>query len=331
MTMNRRRYIQPGMMVMLNIILFSSLGLGATTQHKGEHAVVQNKKEQAIVYTAKKIITMNDSAPEATAVAVAGDKITAVGSLKEVRQKLGGQPYDVVDTFKDKVLVPGFIDNHLHPLLVAGFVLQMKFITPFDWNLPTGLVKGVQGKEAYLARLKEIEAGMKDPNEMLWTWGHHPLFHGDIWREDLDKISATRPIIVWARSFHEVVLNSAALKELGGDDPKHPQVDWHKGWFMEAGFKQHFLFKAGPYLMEPERLLPALQQAREVLHRGGITTAADMAAGAFDPDKEFKAVEAAYENAETPFRLLLVPVGSEVIANRYGGLGQAADAYTRLP
>jgi len=306
----------------LSIVLFCGLGQVAHAQKKGEPAVI---------YTARKIITMEKFMPEAAAVAVADGRIFAVGSLDEVRQKLGKTKFTVDDSLKDKVLMPGFIDNHLHPLLVAGFVMQCKFITPFDWNLPSGLVKGVRGKEAYLARLKEIEAGMKDPKEMLWTWGHHPLFHGDVWREDLDKISSTRPIIVWGRSFHEVILNSAALKELGGDDPKDPQVDWFKGWLFEAGFKKHFLFKAAPYLMAPERLMPALQQAREVLHRGGITTAVDMAAGAMDTDKEFAAVEAAYENAETPFRLFLIPVGSELVTERYGGLEKAADAYANFP
>jgi len=206
----------------------------------------------------------------------------------------------------------------------------MKMITPYDWNLPSGKVEGVMGKEAYLARLKEIEAGMEDPDEMLWTWGHHPLFHGDIWREDLDKISTTRPIIVWARSFHEVVINTPALDELGIKDPKHPQVDWMKGWFMEAGYKQHFLFNVAPYLLQPERLMPALKQAGVVAHLGGITTAADMAGGALNVDSEWASNQAAFENDQTPMRTFFVPVGSEIIASKRGGLEQAADFYVVL-
>jgi len=304
------------------IVLFCVLGAIGCGQETGE---------QTVVYTAQKIITMDESMPEVTAVAVADGRIVAVGSLEQVREQLGNQSYDVVDTFEDKVLVPGFIDNHLHPLLVGGFVLQMHLITPFDWNLPGGRVEAVRGKDAYLARLREIESGMEDPDEILWTWGHHSLFHGDVWREDLDEISSTRPIVVWARSFHEVVLNSPALEELGIEDPEHPQVDWMKGWFMEAGYKQHFLFNVAPFLLQPERLMPALQQAGEVMHLGGITTAADMAAGAMDVDGEWTAEQAAYENEETPFRVLHIPVGSEVIASRYGGLEGAADFYATLP
>ena len=302
----------------------------ALTSGLGDVACAEEEGGQAVVFTAKNIITMDDSSSMAAAVAVSDGRITAVGSLEEVQKSLGDGNYTVDERFRDKVLLPGFIDNHLHPLLVGGFVLQMKMITPYDWNLPSGKVEGVMGKEAYLARLKEIEAGMENPDEMLWTWGHHPLFHGDIWREDLDKISTTRPIIVWARSFHEVVINTPALDELGIEDPKHPQVDWMKGWFMEAGYKQHFLFNVAPYLLQPERLMPALKQAGVVAHLGGITTAADMAGGALNVDSEWASNQAAFENDQTPMRTFFVPVGSEIIASKHGGLEQAADFYEGL-
>ena len=136
----------------LSIVLFCGLGQVAHAQNKGEPAVI---------YTARKIITMEKFLPEATAVAVAGGRIFAVGSLDEVRQKLGKTKFTVDDSLKDKVLVPGFIDNHLHPLLVGGFLLQSKFITPYDWKLPSQQVKGVTGRDAYLARLKELEAEWK--------------------------------------------------------------------------------------------------------------------------------------------------------------------------
>jgi predicted amidohydrolase YtcJ len=300
----------------------------------GDVARAQEGGKRAVVYTAMKIITMDESVPEATAVAVADGEIKAVGSLDQVRRTLGTQSYDVVDTFEGKVLVPGFIDNHLHPLLVGGFLLQADFITPYDWTLPSQKVKGVQGRDAYLARLKEVEAAKADPEDWLLTWGHSRPFHGEVWRADLDEISPTRPILVWARSFHEVTLNTAALKALGflsGDDPEHHQVHYDKGWFLETGYKAYLLPKMAKILLEPDRLMPALKEAGKALHLGGITTVADMAAGAMDPDTELKSVVTVYENDETPFRTFYVPVGSEVITQRYGGLEQGAEFYAGLP
>jgi predicted amidohydrolase YtcJ len=109
------------------------------------------------VYTAKKIITMNDSHPSTTAVAVRGDKILAVGSMDDLKSVLGTNPYVVDETFKDKVILPGFINNHLHPFL-GGVLLPMEFIVPEDWDLPGRAIKAVRGREQFLSRLKEVEA-----------------------------------------------------------------------------------------------------------------------------------------------------------------------------
>ena len=59
------------------------------------------------VYTAKKILTMERSNPEATAVAVAGKRILAVGSFEEVKAALGDRQFTVNDTFKSKVIAAG--------------------------------------------------------------------------------------------------------------------------------------------------------------------------------------------------------------------------------
>ena len=54
------------------------------------------------VYTAKKIVTMNRSQPEATAVAVRDGIILAVGSFDDVRPWLRGEQYNVVRDFKGR-------------------------------------------------------------------------------------------------------------------------------------------------------------------------------------------------------------------------------------
>ena len=38
------------------------------------------------------------------------------------------------------------------------------------------------------------------------------MFHSKLTRADLDKISATRPIVVLHRSWHEIILNTQALE-----------------------------------------------------------------------------------------------------------------------
>ena len=66
------------------------------------------------IYTARKILTMEQANPSATAVAVAGGRILAVGSLEEVKKTLADRPFDVDERFAGKVLMPGLIEQHLH-------------------------------------------------------------------------------------------------------------------------------------------------------------------------------------------------------------------------
>ena len=70
------------------------------------------------VFTARKILTMESANPTATAVAVAGDRILAVGSLEDVKKALADRPFSLDERFAGKILMPGLIEQHLHPLLV---------------------------------------------------------------------------------------------------------------------------------------------------------------------------------------------------------------------
>ncbi|MDE0887806.1 MAG: amidohydrolase family protein, partial [Myxococcota bacterium] len=233
----------------------------------------------------------------------------SLGSLEELEPWLAGRDYRLDRSFEDSVLMPGLIDNHLHPLL-AALLLPMDFVTPDDWNLPDGRVEAVHGQDAYRARLRELEASTP-PGRPLYSWGYHQLFHGPLERADLDAISEDRPIVVWHRSFHEIYMNTAALADAGltaeaiGD---HPHVDFDAGHFYETGSRVAMAALA-PKIFAPERMGQGLLMLRELAHRGGITTMADMAAGLMTGSVEGdRAIMAGVlESDDTPFRTLLVP------------------------
>jgi predicted amidohydrolase YtcJ len=260
------------------------------------------------VFVARKIVTMDGAVPEATAVAVAEGRIVAVGSLESLERALADRESVVDRSLADKVLLPGLIDNHLHPSM-AALLLPMAFVTPYDWSLPSGEVKGVRGREAYLARLAELEASLGDPAQWLFTWGYHPYFHGELSRADLDGLSRTRPIVAWHRSFHEIYANSAALAAMNvsaEDVAGHAQIDYDEGHFYETGLAVAFQALA-PRLLAPEWFGRGLEMVRQVVHRGGITTVADMAAGIFDLETEWSAQHGVFESEATPFRVVPVP------------------------
>jgi predicted amidohydrolase YtcJ len=168
----------------------------------------------ARIYMAKKVVTMERNNPTAAAVAVLGKRILAVGTLDQVKSAVGTRSYTVNDALKSKVVMPGFIDQHLHPVLGA-LTLAVEVIATEDWVLPDKIFKAANSQSEYQGRLRAAEVQLNDPDEWLLTWGYQPLWHGRLDRETLDAISSTRPIAVWHRSCHELFFNAAGLKALG--------------------------------------------------------------------------------------------------------------------
>lgn len=234
-------------------------------------------QDPVTIYTAKNIITMEKSNPEAQAVAVAGKRIVSAGTLASVKAALGDQPYTLDETFKDKVVMPGFIEQHMHPLLGA-LTLSTDVISMEDWDLPGKHFKGAQTPEQYRERLSEINTQMGDSQEWLYSWGYHPLWHGEIDRAYLDKISSTRPIIIWDRSCHNFYLNTAAIEALKldkaamqGHGLASTQFDWDKGHWFEKGAIELLAPTLLKYMGSPERVASGTKMLVEYLHQKGIT------------------------------------------------------------
>ena len=258
------------------------------------------------VYRAARIHTMDPARPVATAVAVREGRIVAVGDAQALTRELGPDAR-LDERFATKTLLPGFVDNHLHPIL-AALVLPMEFATPFAWDLPGRRVEGVLGRPAFVARLRALESAhpLAAP---LFVWGYHPFFHDALSRADLNGISHDRPIVVWHRSFHELIANDAALAWMGlaeEDVAGHAGVDWERGHFFETGLPLA-LAKLTPTLLAPDWLARGLELTARAVHAGGVTTIADMGVGTFDLARELAAMREHLETPDTPFRTLLVP------------------------
>ncbi|MGJ5181471.1 amidohydrolase [Bradyrhizobium oligotrophicum] len=164
-----------------------------------------------VVYSARRIVTMNPSRPFATHVAVREGRIVAVGSEAEIAQF--AQDGQVDARFRDKVLLPGFVEGHSH--IMEGIMWSLPYVGAFERRSPEGrAVAGVPDIDAIVARLREAEAGMADPNATLFAWGFDPLHIGGqkLTREALDRVSTTRPIMVIHASFHISVVNTVVLE-----------------------------------------------------------------------------------------------------------------------
>ncbi len=262
------------------------------------------------VFTARRIHTMCEAAPHATAVAVRDGMILEAGTLESLAPWLDGADYEIDERFAGKIILPGFIDPHLHPF-IGAILLPAHFITAFEWNLPGRRVPATVGREAYLAALKAAFAGDDGRLPLFVTWGYHHLWHGDVTRADLNAISRDRPIAVWHRSFHELILNDAAIDMLGIDAEvmaRHGQIDAERGRFSETG-AMVVVAALKPLIFTDDWFGAGLKLLHRVLHRGGHTTVADMAWGIFDFEMEWAALERAFCEDAPPYRCMLVPTG----------------------
>lgn len=225
----------------------------------------------ATVFAARRVITMDEELPDATAVAVSDGRITVVGSVDDLRGA-----GDLDETFSDAVLVPGLIDQHLHPLLGAT-TLMTAVIAVEDWVLPHATFPAAASPEEYRERLAAADRALTDPAEWLFSWGYHKLWHGPLDRAALDEVSPTRPIVVWQRSCHEFFLNTAATTQVGltddqmtGHGPASEMVDISAGHWWESG--TNLLLPAlAPMLMSAQRLTAGLHQMVGYLHANGVT------------------------------------------------------------
>ena len=237
------------------------------------------------------IRTVDPARPLAEAVAVDGDRIVAVGDLADVVETVGSD-HVIDDRFVDRVLVPGLIDQHLHPILGAS-TLSTAVIATEDWVLPKRTFPAAHSHEEYLARLRTAEAELDDPDEWLFSWGYHRLWHGELSRAVLDQVSSTRPIGVWQRSCHEFFLNSAAIAaleitadEVADSGELAATIDLDRGHFWERGLMTFLFGRISPVFMTPERLVGGLQQMVTYLHQNGVTAinepGAQLAPGAWE-------------------------------------------------
>ena len=276
------------------------------------------------VYTANRIITLASAPPSATAVAVEAGRITAVGSLAEVTASLGGRAFTLDKRFADKVVLPGFIDPHLHPSL-AGTILPMEIVSAMEWTTPKGRTRIVRGHEAFFERLRQLDRELSDADEWLLVWGYHSPYHGSLSRAELDGVSTTRPILVWQRSVHEMFFNTAALAALGLTAEQfaaHRQADWETGHLWETAV----LALGRPMtriLASPLRYRRGLAMMSQVLHRGGLTTVAEQGFPQLSPLGELLMLHLEMRDESTPYRFVLVPNAMYLLAQH--GSAEAAE------
>lgn len=274
------------------------------------------------VFEAGSFITMEPSCPRTRFVAVANGMILGLADqLADLAPWTRGREVTVDRRFAGKTVLPGLIDPHVHPMQ-AAIMLNVPFLAPDDWSLPTGNYRGTRTAEGYRLGLAHMLAG-SDARPFI-TWGYHELFHGGIDRQDLDRLAPDRPVVIWQRSFHDIFVNTVILGEWGlgtrsafdaaiaGAGAEAAHADFDRGWFSETALPLA-LTKLRPAIMTPDRLIHGMGALKQMMLSRGVTTISDMGTGIFAGfEMEAQLIRSAFEQPGNPSRVMLMPMAAEL-------------------
>ncbi len=161
-----------------------------------------------LVLTNGRIVTVEDAQPEAEAIAITGDRITALGTA-DAMQKYVGANTQVVD-LKGQLAIPGFIESHGHFTGVGETKLVLDLTTAKSWDEIVARV----GEAAKKAAPGEWIRG-RGWHQEKWTARPEPNVEGFPTHASLDKVSPDNPVVLTHASGHATFVNAVAM-ELSG-------------------------------------------------------------------------------------------------------------------
>ncbi|MFD9335325.1 amidohydrolase [Streptomyces sp. NPDC060028] len=230
------------------------------------------------VFVGGKVFTATGPAPVDAAVAVAGGRILAVADEAEVRA-LAGPDTEVVD-LAGGLLVPGFQDAHVHPV-VAG--VQMLSCDLSEERTIDGYLKVVSEYAEAHPEAAWIRGG---------GWSMDIFPGGTPTRAMLDEVVPDRPVMLTNRDGHGAWVNTRAFHLAGVDrdtpDPADGRIEREPdgtpaGTLQEGAME---LVARHVPIATPDEAHVGLLAAQEHLFSLGVTSWQDAMIGAFpgNPD-----------------------------------------------
>jgi predicted amidohydrolase YtcJ len=152
------------------------------------------------VFTNARVYTVNPAQPWAEAVAVNGTEIVYVGDAAGAKDHVGRntRTHDV----GGRLLLPGFIDSHIHPIIGGAYARALSldtFGSIDDW----------------VAAIADYAEQHKDA-PVLFGYGFLASTFGPVGptRQLIDAVVPDKPVLIMDEGFHGAWANTAALKAL---------------------------------------------------------------------------------------------------------------------
>jgi predicted amidohydrolase YtcJ len=155
-----------------------------------------------LIVTNARILTMDDGAPRAEAVAIKDGRIAAIGGASAV-DALKGAKTRMVDARGASVL-PGFIESHIHLFMGAAELVHLQLF-------------GTHGFDDLKAKLSAYASERPD-DPILFGQGCDYTILGErepLTRHHLDRIVPDRPVALVSPDHHTMWANTIALEQAG--------------------------------------------------------------------------------------------------------------------
>jgi predicted amidohydrolase YtcJ len=164
-------------------------------------ASAKARKPADTVFTGGYVYTVKAGARAAHAVAVRGGNIVYVGSDKGAKAFVG--PSTKVVKLRGKMVLPGFIDSHMHASMTVS-------------SLYSVLLYGLPTVDDYTKAVAEFVTAHPDMDVIRGQGWSNTVVPGiGPLAADLDKVVSDKPVSIMSEDGHSYWVNSAALKLAG--------------------------------------------------------------------------------------------------------------------
>ncbi len=243
------------------------------------------------------VITLDSKMTRAEAIGVIGDTIRIIGGNKDIEPLIG--PKTKVIDAKNKTVLPGFHDSHMHPLLVGHFANGIQ-------------LTGVKNIPDMLARIKE-RAEKTPKGVMLLGFGWNQELMDERrypTRWEVDSVAPDNPVFLIHWNAHIYLINSMLMHQKkidkGTKDPDGGTIEKDSkgeptGILLENAINlvaPGFL-ETGAGLFSYEQTKAALKYTADRAAELGLTSLVDILAG----DAQVKAYQELEAEGSLPVRI----------------------------
>jgi hypothetical protein len=152
-----------------------------------------------------KVVTVDESKPEAQALAIRGGLISAVGSDGEIKAYIG--PSTRVVDLGGRLAIPGFIESHGHFTGVGESKMTLNLMKARNWDEIVAQV----GEAAKKAKPGEWILG-RGWHQEKWDTRPKPNVEGFPTHESLSKVTPDNPVLLGHASGHATFANAKAME-----------------------------------------------------------------------------------------------------------------------